>query len=179
MDILARVALQGYWTVSDIARYVGMERGSVRRAFIRGRLGCEMVSRGVRSPRGQRRFQDDPAFRWQLEQLRAHHNRADSKWQETSQSRRGRIAKLAAICQGDIATDPADRAAAADVLRALALLWRRQVASMDSPALRGALDFAPVVRSRKRFADERLFVQICQAAAMLQSGNTTTADGSE
>jgi hypothetical protein len=167
-DIYAKVEAQGFWSVTDISNFVGAERGTVRRMFLRGRLGAEMILRGVKSPRGQRRFADSPDFRWQLEQLREHHARPDSRWQESSPSRRNRIAKLATICRGEFGTDEEDRLAGADVLRALAVLWKRQVGALDSPALLGALDMAGLVRSRRRFADERLFSQICQAALMLE-----------
>ena len=173
-DIFAKVERQGFWSVTNISSFIGCERGTTRRMFLRGRLGAEMILRGVRSPRGQRRFADSASFRWELETLREYHNRPDSRWQETSKSRRARIAKLAEICRGSSATDEDDKLAAADVLRALALLWERQVGARDCPALRGALDFAPVVRSRARFADERLFAQLTQAAGMLDKGNATS-----
>jgi hypothetical protein len=167
-DIFAEVERQGFWSVTNISQFIGCERGTTRRMFLRGRLGAEMISRGIRSPRGQRRFADSPAFRWELEQIREYHNRPDSRWQESSPSRRNRIAKLATICRGEFGTDEEDRLAGADVLRALAVLWKRQVGALDSPALLGALDMAGLVRSRRRFADERLFTQICTAAMMLE-----------
>lgn len=173
-DIIAKVERQGFWTVTTISNFIGCERGTTRRMFLRGRLGAEMISRGIRSPRGQRRFADTAAFRWELGQIREYHNRPDKKFQPASRSRRSRIEKLAAICRGEVATDPLDKEAAVFVLKALAVLWDRTETGQDAPALRGALDFAPVVRSKARRGDERLFLQICQAATMLEKGNATS-----
>ena len=156
------------WTVSKIAEFIGAERGTVRRWILRGRLSVDILARGAR---GSYLIAATPEFRFQLEALRDWHNRPSKKWQAATTSRRGRIEKLAAICAGELATDNADRLAAADVLGALALLWERQVGARDCPALRGALDFAPVVRSRAGFGDERIFTQLCQAAGMLQKSN--------
>lgn len=174
MDILGQVEAAGYWTMTTISRFIGCERGTARRMFLRGRLGAEMICRGIRSPRGQRRFADDPAFRWQLEQIRQHHNRPDSKWQEVSASRRCRIERLGRIAAGEVGTDDDDKRVAAGILHALVFLWQRRREGRDCPAVAGALDVAGQVRARHNRQDDGIPARLLLTAEMLgkSKGNT-------
>ena len=159
------------WTFPMIADFVGSEKGTVRRWHLRGRLSGDLINW---QPRKTHRFADTPEFRAQLEALRDYHARPSKVWQAATTSRRGRIAKLATICRGELATDKEDRLAAGAVMRALVVLWERQVEGRDCPALRGALDMGPVVRARGRLGDERLFAQLAQAAGMLERSKENT-----